>query len=77
MAVIVSLLDGLSVQVRDCGLLVPPNDPAALAEAIVSINQISPEELSTLGIKGRQLVRNAWEDYLIAWEGLLCQLLAN
>jgi glycosyltransferase involved in cell wall biosynthesis len=76
-AVIASQVDGLTEQVRDCGLLVPPNDPAALAEAIISINQMSPEALRALGIKGRELVRNSWEDYLIAWEGLLCQLLAN
>ncbi|GBO54644.1 glycosyltransferase [Pseudanabaena sp. lw0831] len=76
-AVIVSQVDGLTEQVRDCGLLVPPNDPAAFAEAIINIDKMSPEELSAWGIKGRELVRNAWEDYLISWEGLLCQLLAN
>ncbi len=76
-AVIVSQVDGLTEQVINCGLLIPPNDPTALAKAIISIDQMSAEALSAWGRKGRQLVENAWEDYLIAWEDLLCQLLAN
>jgi glycosyltransferase involved in cell wall biosynthesis len=76
-AVIVSQVDGLSEQVVNCGLLIPPNDITALAKAIISIDQMPTEALSDWGKKGRQLVENAMEDYLISWEDLLCQLLAS
>ncbi|TYQ26711.1 glycosyltransferase [Pseudanabaena sp. UWO311] len=76
-AVIVSQVDGLSEQVANCGLLVPPNDPTSLAKAINMVDEMSAEDLITWGKTGRQLVVNAWEDYLISWEGLLCRLLAS
>ncbi len=75
--VIVSAVDGLVEQVQNCGLLVPPEDPQALAQAIAHVCGMSPEDLSTWGKGGRESVRDAWDEHLTAWEAFLCQLLAT
>ncbi|BBC25732.1 glycosyltransferase family 4 protein [Pseudanabaena sp. ABRG5-3] len=75
--IVVSAVDGLVEQAQGIGLLVPPDNPPALAQAIVQICEMSPADLSAWGIKGRESVRNAWDQHLTAWEALLCQLLAN
>jgi len=39
-----------------CGLTVPPQDPEALAEAIIQLYQMSPEERAEMGKRGREYV---------------------
>lgn len=45
----------IDVQKQGCGILVPPEDPAALAEAIQSIAR-DPKRAEAMGRKGRELV---------------------
>jgi glycosyltransferase involved in cell wall biosynthesis len=45
------------VREAECGVSVPPEDPAALAEAIRSLRAMSPEDLARLGANGRDYVR--------------------
>jgi glycosyltransferase involved in cell wall biosynthesis len=58
--VIASAVDGLSEQVRDCGLLVPPNNVEKLREAIASLPQY---DLEAWGKTGRASVIHAWEEF--------------
>jgi glycosyltransferase involved in cell wall biosynthesis len=73
-AVIVTRVDGLIEQVCDCGLLVPPNDPQALAESISKVHTVPRSQLQRWGQNGRADVKNAWADYITTWEALLCDL---
>ncbi|NKB18053.1 MAG: glycosyltransferase family 4 protein [Pseudanabaena sp. CRU_2_10] len=75
--VIVSAVDGLVEQVQNCGLLVPPEDPQALAQAIAQVCEMPSAELSGWGIQGRESAIDAWDEHLTAWEALLCQLLES
>ncbi|MGH7910064.1 MAG: glycosyltransferase, partial [Thermodesulfobacteriota bacterium] len=50
---------GLPELVRDgAGLLVPPHNPAALADAIQQIAQLSPEARDAMGRAGRRIVED-------------------
>jgi len=69
--VIITAVDGLVEQVNDCGLVVASPNPESLAQAIKSMNAMSPEQLQAWGIKGRASVKNAWNDHLEAWEAML------
>lgn len=73
-AVIASQVDGLAEQVKDCGLLVPPQDPDALAAAIAQVCTMPRSQLEAWGLQGRADVRDAWTRYLEAWEALLTNL---
>jgi len=75
--IIVCAVDGLVEQVNNCGLLVPSEDPQALAQAIAQVCEMPPAQLSAWGITGRESAINAWEEHLTAWEALLCQLLES
>jgi len=44
------------VRDADCGITVPPDDPAALAEAIRLLRTVSPAERARLGANGRAFV---------------------
>jgi glycosyltransferase involved in cell wall biosynthesis len=44
------------IEEAQCGLTVPPQDPEALAEAIVKLYQMSPEERAKMGKRGREYV---------------------
>lgn len=44
------------VREANCGITVPPDDPAALAEAIRSLRRMSPAERERLGANGRAFV---------------------
>jgi len=71
-SVIVTRVDGLTEQVKDCGLVVEAN-VEAIKEAIakvVHMHQTSPQTLLDWGEKGRQSVRGAWDRYLAEWEAL-------
>jgi glycosyltransferase involved in cell wall biosynthesis len=71
--VIVADIDGLSEQVQDCGILVQPDDPQKLAEAIQEVVNLPTQTIEDWGRVGRDSVRSAWGKYLEEWEQLLCQ----
>ena len=71
--VVVFAIDGLKEQVRDCGLLVTPNNANKLAEAIASL----PEQpLTQWGEVGRQSVVNSWDEFLNNWSAFLQEAVA-
>jgi glycosyltransferase involved in cell wall biosynthesis len=74
---IVSAVDGLVEQIQECGLLVKPPNDQTFAKAIAQVCEMTLEELSSWGSKGRESAINAWDEHLSAWEDLLCQLLSN
>lgn len=47
--IIATAVDGVPQVMGDCGRLVPPEDPVALAKAIKTYSLQSPEELNALG----------------------------
>lgn len=66
--IVMFAVDGLKEQVRDCGLLVTPNDSTKLAEAITSL----PEQpLIKWGKVARQSVINSWDEFLNNWLAFL------
>ncbi len=69
--VIASDIDGLREQVDNCGILVPPEDPVKLAEAIASLGD---RDLLTWGQNGRNSVKDARNQFLTQWENLLMEL---
>ncbi|BAY24628.1 group 1 glycosyl transferase [Calothrix sp. NIES-2100] len=69
--VIATEIDGLTEQVYNCGVLVPPQDPVKLAHAIASIPEQDIEALRQIG---RQSVAGAWEKYLDEWNTFLSQI---
>jgi len=75
--VVVSAADGLVEQIQECGLLVKTDNPQTFAKAIAQVCEMTPEELSAWGSKGRESAINAWDEHLTAWEDLLCQLLGK
>jgi glycosyltransferase involved in cell wall biosynthesis len=44
------------VEEAHCGLTVPPENPQALAEAVIKLYQMSPEERAVMGKRGREYV---------------------
>jgi glycosyltransferase involved in cell wall biosynthesis len=75
--IIASDVDGLSEQVQNCGLLVPPNDPQLLAAAIRSVASAPAHQLETWGHNARASVSMAWEIYLDKWRSLLLETLQS
>lgn len=75
--VIASDVDGLTEQVQDCGVLVPPDDPAKLAEAIAHLVSLPAKQLETWGSNGRNAVRGSNERYLTQWKALFQEMLGN
>ena len=73
--VIASNVDGLTEQVQNCGLLIPPNNPEVLAEAIEQVVSLPQTQLQTWGSNGRESVRGAWDRYLSQWRTLLWEVL--
>jgi len=69
--VIASDVDGLREQVQGCGLLVPPDDPAAL---VAAIRAFDGERLPRWGAAGRAAGRTAWPDHLHIWRTLFREL---
>jgi len=39
-----------------CGLSIPPEDPAALADAVLTLSRMSPSERESMGLRGKQYV---------------------
>ena len=75
--VIVTAVDGLVEQVQDCGIIVPAENPEALAKAIAQISNIPDETLANWGQNGREAVRSSSDDYFKAWEALLWEVLGE
>ena len=73
--VIASRVDGLTEQVDGCGLLVAPEEPAALAAAIAQLSALPDATLRAWGARGRETVADALEDSLRAWDKLFTELL--
>lgn len=71
---IASSVDGLVEQMTDCGLLVAPDDPHALAAAIAHFCTLPDQKLQIWAENGRQNVKNAWQDYIHAWADLLSSM---
>lgn len=74
---IASDVDGLTEQMPGCGLLVPPNDPEKLAQAIVDIVQLPPSQLAAWGNNGRNLVTGDNGQYIERWQTLLKEIVAS
>lgn len=75
--IIASDIDGLSEQVQNCGLLVPPNDPKLLAAAIRSMASAPALQIETWGHNARASVHRAGEIYLDQWRSLLLETLQS
>lgn len=72
--IIASAVDGLSEQIQDFGLLIPPENPIALAKAIQELADLSTTELEHKGQQGKASAINSWQTYLANWESLLEEL---
>ncbi len=48
---------GNPVEKARCGLIVPPRDPKALAEALIKIYRMSPDEREEMGHRGQEYVK--------------------
>jgi glycosyltransferase involved in cell wall biosynthesis len=69
--IIATAVDGVPQVMGDCGRLVPPEDPVAMAEAIKAYCLRSPEELTALGkLSRRRLDENFTTDkfYQAFWQ---------
>jgi glycosyltransferase involved in cell wall biosynthesis len=75
--IIASDVDGLREQVQNCGLLVPPNDPQAIAAAIRTAATLPRRQLQTWGHNARDSVHSAWENHLEQWRSLLWEVLRS
>lgn len=64
----------LAREVRDCGILTPPGDTAALVSAICELAN-NPERRNRLGSNARQVAEEHWDVEVIIEE--LCRFLEN
>jgi glycosyltransferase involved in cell wall biosynthesis len=71
--VIASAIDGLTEQISiDSGLLVPPDDAAALAAAIVAL---SSRDITAMGLAGRGTARHHLSRNLAGWQSVFNSVL--
>jgi glycosyltransferase involved in cell wall biosynthesis len=77
--VVATRVGGVAEVVEDgvTGLLVPPGDPVALAEAMRTIEALSPERRAGMGAGGRALVQERYStaSVMAMWERLYSSLL--
>jgi glycosyltransferase involved in cell wall biosynthesis len=59
----------------DFGILVPPENPEALAQAIAMVGALSKDDLRAWGRRSREAVRNTLEVYIAKWEELILDVL--
>ena len=69
--IIVTDVDGLPEQAKNCGLVVNANDEEALIDAVESLDPVS---LRRMAHQARESARSAWDVYLERWQSLLIQL---
>ena len=67
--VVVSNVDALPEQARGCGLVVEPDDAAALREALEYIAH--PGRRQQFSISARVSVADAWSDFISSWSYVL------
>jgi glycosyltransferase involved in cell wall biosynthesis len=75
--IICSRVDGLTEQIIDCGILVPPDDPQALATALRTMVSLPHDQLLMWGHNGRQSVLSAWPKHLNSWKALFQEVLQS
>ncbi len=63
--IIASDVDGLSEQIKSVGFLVPPEDPKALADAIIKLVKI--KDFKTLGVKARKSIKGGYQNWINRW----------
>lgn len=73
--IIASAVDGLSEQIQDFGLLIPPDNSVALAKAIQQLIDLPAVELERQGQQGKASAINSWQNYLTNWERLLEEMI--
>jgi glycosyltransferase involved in cell wall biosynthesis len=82
--VIASAVGGLVEQIlagkvpnldADYGVIVPPDNPEALAQAIANIGSLSKAKLREWGKRSRESVRNSLEIHISMWEDLFLELI--
>ncbi|MDM8564116.1 glycosyltransferase [Candidatus Halobeggiatoa sp. HSG11] len=66
--VVVTDVDGLPEQAKDCGLIVKADDQEALYQALHSLTE---QPLQRWGENARDLSRDSWTVYLQRWQSLL------
>ncbi|MEA5512662.1 glycosyltransferase family 4 protein [Nodularia sp. UHCC 0506] len=69
--IIASAVDGLSEQIQDFGLLIPPENSVALAKAIQELVNLPADKLADMGQQGKASAINSWQRYLSNWDKLL------
>ncbi len=67
--VVVSNVDALPDQARGCGVVVEPDDVAALVAGIRALDM--PHKLRRFRERARTSIVNNWSDYLSAWTAVL------
>ncbi|MFN9176212.1 MAG: glycosyltransferase family 4 protein [Synechocystis sp.] len=70
--VVVTDVDGLPEQVQGCGLIVPPEDETALAQALISLSE---QPLVPWGNQAKENKINDWQRYLQQYRQFFEQLL--
>ncbi|MCP3670469.1 MAG: glycosyltransferase [Gammaproteobacteria bacterium] len=66
--VLVTDVDGLPEQAKECGLTIPAEDTQALYQALLSL---PVQQLGKWGENGRKMATSAWSSYLGHWHRLL------
>ena len=63
------------IQEHDCGIVVPPENPAAIARAVASL-YIQPERRREMGLRGRRAVEQgfSWQHQAEATEEIICKV---
>lgn len=69
--VLVSAVDGLTEQAKNCGLSFDSEGRHTLADALWQMIQTSPEQRQSWGRQGKLSATHAWDDYVNAWEQVL------
>ena len=66
--VIASEIDGLTEQARDYGVLVAPDNAAALWEAMLDVSRMTPERLTSLSEAARTAALKRYDAMIDAWK---------
>ncbi|MBC1220728.1 glycosyltransferase family 4 protein [Nostoc sp. UCD121] len=69
--VLVSDIDGLTEQAKNCGIEFKPDSCQNLTDGIWQMINASPEQRQSWGQQGRLSAIHAWDDYVNAWEQVL------
>lgn len=77
--VVATNVGGVRELLGHAGLLVPPSDPAQLAEAMLAVMQMPAEMRARLGAEGRERIRGHFdiENTVLQWESLYESLVSE